>query len=75
MVCYLRLCIELALCAKGTLLMREVGYDVSIDESTKAKFVEMSHLEHSIGKAGLIAIRPLLSMNRKELWQFYVLGR
>ena len=74
-VCYLRLYIELSLCAKGVLLMREVGYDVPIDESTKAKFVEMGHIEYGIGKVGLIAIRPMLRMNRKDLWQFYMLGR
>ena len=74
-ICYLRLYTELALRAKGILLMRENGFDVPVDEATKAKFAEMGYLENSIGKTGLIAIKPMLRMNRKDLWQLYMLGK
>ena len=55
MLCYLQLYTELALRAKGILMMRENGFDVPVDEETEAKFAEMRFLEQSIGKAGLLA--------------------
>jgi RsiW-degrading membrane proteinase PrsW (M82 family) len=74
-LCYLRLYTELALRAKGILMMRESGFDAPVDEETKAKFEEMRYLEGSIGKTGLLAIHPMLHMSRKDLWQLYMLGK
>ena len=73
MLCYLRLYTELALRAKGVLMMRENGLDAPIGERTQEKFVEMEYLERSIGKTGILALRPFLHMTRKDLWQLYVL--
>jgi len=73
MLCYLRLYTELALRAKGVLMMRENGLDAPIGERTRAKFEEMRYLEQSIGKTGLLAMSPFLKMTRKDLWQLYVL--
>jgi len=33
-------------------MMRESGFEVPVDEATKAKFTEMRYLESSIGKNG-----------------------
>ena len=73
MLCYLRLYTELALRAKGVLMMRENGLDTPVGERTKAKFEEMRYLEKSIGKTGLLALSPFLQMTRKDLWQLNVL--
>ena len=73
MLCYLRLYTELALRAKGVLMMRENGLDIPVGERTKAKFEEMRYLEKSIGKTGCLAMSPFLQMTRKDLWQLYVL--
>lgn len=73
MLCYLRLYTELALRAKGALMMRENGLDTPVGERTRAKFEEMRYLETSIGKTGCLAMRPFLQMTRKDLWQLYVL--
>ncbi|NNF16288.1 MAG: PrsW family intramembrane metalloprotease [Gammaproteobacteria bacterium] len=73
LLCYLRLYTELALRAKGVLMMRENGMDVPVGERTREKFVEMEYLEKSIGKTGVLAMRPFLHMTRKDLWQLYVL--
>jgi hypothetical protein len=73
LLCYLRLYTELALRAKGILMMRENGFDVPVDESTQAKFAELSYLESSIGRTGLLAIQPMCHMSRKDLWQLYML--
>ncbi len=74
-LCYLRLYTELALRAKGILMMRENGFDVPIDEATTEKFAEMRYLESSIGRTGLLAIQPMLHMSHKDLWQLYMLGK
>lgn len=73
MLCYLRLYTELALRAKGVLMMRENGLDTPVGERTRAKFEELRYLEKSIGKTGLLAMSPFLQMTRKDLWQLYVL--
>lgn len=74
-ICYIRLFTELALRAKGMLLMRENGFKVQVDEATHAKFAEMRYLEKSIGRTGLLAIQPMLHMSHKDLWQLYMLGK
>lgn len=73
MLCYLRLYTELAIRAKGVLMMRENGLDTPVGERTREKFAEMEYLERSIGKTGVLAMRPFLHMTRKDLWQLYVL--
>ena len=73
LLCYLRVYSELALRAKGMLLMRESGFDVPMDEATQAKFEELRFLESSIGKTGLRALKPIRRISDKELWQLNVL--
>ena len=75
MLCYIRLYTELALRAKGVLMMRENGLDTPVGERTRAKFEEMRYLEKSIGKTGCLAMSPFLQMTRKDLWQLYVLEK
>jgi len=74
-LCFLRLYTELALRAKGILMMRENGFEVGIDDETRAKFEEMRYLERSIGRTGLMAMQPVLHMSHKDLWQLYMLGK
>jgi len=74
LLCYLRIYTELALKAKGILIMREAGFDATIDEGTREKFAELRYLEKSIGKTGRLAIQPMLHMSHKELWQLYMIG-
>ena len=73
LLCYLRLHTELALRAKGILMMRESGFDARIDEPTRAKLVEMRYLEGSIGATGKLAMKPLLRAGHKEIWQLRML--
>jgi hypothetical protein len=75
MLCYLRIYTELALRAKGVLMMRENGLAAPIGERTRAKFEELAFLEGSIGKTGLLAMKPFLHLTRKDLWQMYVLEK
>ena len=75
LLCYLRIHVELALRAKGLLMMRESGFEVTPDEETRAKLEEMKFLEQSIGTTGKLALKPFLQISRKDLWQFYILGK
>ena len=72
MFCYLRLHKELALRAKGMLMMRENGFEVEIDSQVRETLAELKYLQQQIGKTGQVAIRPLLRMSRKDLWQLYI---
>ncbi|MEO7743919.1 MAG: PrsW family glutamic-type intramembrane protease [Usitatibacter sp.] len=75
LLCYLRLYTELAMRAKGVLMMREGGFDAPVDEATREKFTELRYLEKSIGRTGLAALKPMLHMSHKELWQLYMIGK
>lgn len=75
LLCYLRIHVELAIRAKGLLMMRESGFVNEVGKETRAKLEEMKYLEKSIGATGKLAIKPFLQMSRKDLWQFYVLGK
>jgi hypothetical protein len=73
MLCYIRLHIELAIRAKAMLIAREFEMDIKMDDEVEYKFKELHALEKSIGKAGFLAMRPYLHMNRKDLWQLFLL--
>jgi protease PrsW len=75
LLCYLRLHVELALRAKGVLMMREAGIDMPLDEATRARFEEMRYLETAVGPTAVRALKPLLHMSRRDLWQLYMLGK
>jgi protease PrsW len=74
-LCYIRLHSELALRAKGLLIMRENGFEVPVDEETRSKFEELSYLLQSIGKTGQLAIQPMLHLSHKDLWQLNMLEK
>jgi protease PrsW len=73
MLCLLRLRAELAIRAKGILLMREAGFDPEPDPTLKDKFQELRYLERSIGRTGLLAIDPFLHTSTRDLWQLTVI--
>jgi RsiW-degrading membrane proteinase PrsW (M82 family) len=75
LLCYLRLHVELALRAKGVLMMREAGIDPPVDEATRARFEEMRYLESAVGPTAVRALKPLLHVSRRDLWQLYMLGK
>jgi len=76
MLCYLRLHGELALRAKGVLLLRESGIDEPpLDPETVDKLAELAALERAIGPTGVLALRPLVLATGKDLWQLTLLGR
>ncbi len=75
MLCLLRIHLELAVRAKGILMMREAGFKNPIDPEIKSKFAELKYLEKSIGKTGKLAMSPILHTTSQDLWQMYLLDR
>jgi hypothetical protein len=73
MVCYLRLHVELAISAKGLLLMRKAGFNPAPAPDVEQKLAELKHLERVIGKTGQLAIHPLVHAGHRELWQIHML--
>ena len=67
--CYLRLHTELALRAKGQLMLRESGFVAPPDPDLRAKLGELDYLRKSIGRTMLLAVHQHLRMSHKELWQ------
>ncbi len=76
MLCLLRLHGELALRAKGVLLLRESGMEeLALDDETRDKLAELAQLERAIGKTGMLALRPLMMATGKDIWQLKLLER
>jgi hypothetical protein len=75
MMCLLRLRAELAIKAKGILMMREAGFDAEPDPSLKATFDELRYLERSIGRTGMLALTPFLHTSTRDLWELTMLDR
>jgi hypothetical protein len=73
MMCLLRLRAELAIRAKGILMVREAGFEAAPDPTLKDKFEEVRYLERSIGRTGLLALQPFLHTSTRDLWQMTVL--
>lgn len=75
MLCYLRLRAELALRAKGVLMLRENGFPVKRDAETADKLAELHYVKDSIGKTGELALAPILQHSRHDVWQLRILER
>jgi hypothetical protein len=72
MFCLLQINIELGIRAKAMLMAREQGVEIAADEPLRAKLAERAYLERTIGKTGLMALRPLQRGDRDE-WNRYLL--
>lgn len=73
MLCLLQIHLELAVRAKGILMMREAGFKSHFDPEIKQKFAELRYLEKNIGKTGRLAVSPILHSTTQDLWQLYLL--
>jgi RsiW-degrading membrane proteinase PrsW (M82 family) len=74
-LCYLRIRVELAISAKGLLMMREAGFKPPVPEGVREQFRELRHLEKSIGPTGRLAVTPFLHQSTRDLWQIYMLDQ
>jgi hypothetical protein len=67
MLCLLRVELELSLRAKGLLLARSAGLELPPDVEVQENLNELRYLERTIGRVGMLALKPLLS--GKERWE------
>jgi hypothetical protein len=75
MLCLLRLRVELSVKAKGLMLLREAGFSPPPDPEIARAFEELEYLQKSIGKTGMLAIKPFVSVADRDLWQLQMLGQ
>lgn len=73
LLCYLRIYLELAIQAKGLLMMRESGFNVEPDPEVSSKFAELKYLEKNVGKTAMLALAPFLRTSSRDLWQLHML--
>jgi protease PrsW len=69
MLCYVQLMLELSARAKGDLLRREMGFPVTPDPELQGQLKELSWLESRIGRAGKLALSPLVGQSRRDIWE------
>jgi len=74
MFCMLRLELELSIQAKAMLLARDAGLDVPASEDLRASLQEIAYLQTTIGRTGLLALRPLQVTSDRDRWHRYLLG-
>lgn len=73
MLCLLRLQAELSIRAKGMLVLKEHGLKPGPDPEIKEKLAEVRWLEKSIGRTGLLAMRPVCRWREVNRWQRHLL--
>ncbi len=55
-------------------MAREAGLEAPVDEGLLAQLEEVAYLRRSIGRTGLIALRPLQMTNDRDEWHRYLLA-
>jgi hypothetical protein len=66
MLCFIRLYLELSLKAKAILMLKEAGISWPSDPALKTEFKEMAYLKKNIGKAGKLALDPILNKRNRD---------
>jgi RsiW-degrading membrane proteinase PrsW (M82 family) len=69
MLCYVQLSAELSARSKGDLLRREMGFPVVADPALLGQLKELKFLESRIGRAGKLALTPLLGSSHLDVWE------
>ncbi|HEX7880127.1 MAG TPA: PrsW family glutamic-type intramembrane protease [Candidatus Eisenbacteria bacterium] len=75
MYCLLQLNLELSILAKGVLMARSAGLDVPMTDDLRDQLREVRHLERSIGPTGRLAMKPIMRLSSRDLWQVYMLSQ
>jgi protease PrsW len=73
MYCLLRLELELAIQAKALVMSRGAGLQLPPDDDLEAALRERQYLQESIGRTGLLALRPLQVTTHRDQWHRHLL--
>ncbi len=68
MYCLLRLELELSVHARAMIMARGAGLELKADDDLEASLAEREYLHRSIGRAGLLALRPLQVTSHRDSW-------
>jgi len=71
--CFMALYLELSVKAKSLLLLKENDLPLPKDPDILDKLQELDHLRKRIGKSGILALRPVLRLNRSDIWALSIL--
>jgi RsiW-degrading membrane proteinase PrsW (M82 family) len=74
MFCLLRLELELSIQAKAMLMAREAGLAVPVTDDLRLSLEEIAYLQSSIGRTGLLAIKPLQITSDRDRWHRFLLA-
>jgi len=74
MFCLLRLELELSVQAKAMLLAREAGLIIPVTPELGISLDEIHYLHSSIGRTGLLALKPLQVTSDRDRWHRYLLA-
>ena len=74
MFCLLRLELELSVQARTMLMAREAGLEIPVDDDLRASLEEAEYLRASIGRTGLLALKPLQVTSDRDRWHRYLLA-
>jgi len=74
MFCLLRLELELSVQAKAMLLAREAGLIIPVTADLQISLDEIRYLQASIGRTGLLALKPLQVTSDRDRWHRYLLA-
>jgi hypothetical protein len=55
------------------LLAREAGLETTVGDDVRDRLTELRYLERSIGRTGLLAMKPVTRHDARGLWQVYLL--
>ena len=75
MFCLLRLELELSVQAKARLIARGAGLEMPVDDDLHASLSELDYLRRSIGRTGLLALKPLQVTSHRDDWHRFMLSQ
>lgn len=75
MYCYISLYLELSMKAKAMMILQENGFIPPRDPELPSRLAELKALRKNIGRAGFLAIFPVLRVGRKDLWKLGLLEK
>lgn len=74
MYCFISLYFELSMKAKCYIMLKENDMKITPDPEIPSKLRELKALEKAIGRAGYLAIAPVLRVSHKNLWKLSLLS-
>jgi protease PrsW len=68
MLCFIELYLELSVKAKALMMLKEQNLPLPMDPDIREKLTEIEHLRKRLGTSAMLALNPVLRMNRNDLW-------